>query len=37
MKYKDQLKTHQIADDSIMTFCKLTAQQRQALNLLDSE
>lgn len=36
-KYRKQLKTHQIPDGRIDTFCRLTPEQRAKLNLFDGD
>ena len=36
-KYRKQLKTHQIPDGRIDTFCRLTREQRSKLNLFDGD
>ena len=36
-KYRKQLKTHQIPDGRIDTFCRLSKEQRAKLNLFDGD
>ena len=36
-KYRKQLKTHQIPDGRVDTFCRLTREQRSKLNLFDGD